>query len=109
MELALCQRYYVKAIKGSYPGSFAAYAFSTGSFTCSVQFPVTMRTIPTTVTFYYAGTANAVVNVGTGGSVSITVAQNWWTADGILGANVSGTPLTAGAAYGFDYIANAEL
>jgi len=109
MELALCQRYYVKAIKGSYPGSFAAYAFSAASFTCSVQFPVTMRAIPTTVTFYYNGTANAVGNISTAGSVSITVSQNWWTADGILGANVSGGPLTIGMSYGFDYIANAEL
>jgi hypothetical protein len=107
-ELALCQRYYAKAVKGSYPGSFAAYAFSTASFTVSLQFPVTMRTTPT-LTYYYNGTANAVGNVGTAGSVSISVAQNWWTADGVLGANVTGGPFTTGASYGFDYTASAEL
>jgi hypothetical protein len=107
-ELQLCQRYYAKAVKGSYPGSFAAYAFSTASFTASLQFPITMRATPT-LTYYYNGTANAVGNVGTAGSVSISVAQNWWTADGVLGANVTGGPFTTGASYGFDYTASAEL
>ena len=107
-ELQMCQRYYSKAIKGSYPGSFAAYAFSGASFTCSVQFPVTMRATPT-FTFYFSGSVNTVGNVGTGGGVSITPAQNWWTADGVLGTNVTGSPLSTGSAYGFDYTANAEL
>ena len=107
-ELALCQRYYSKAIKGSYPGSFAAYAFSGASFTCSVQFPVTMRATPT-FTFYFSGSVNTVGNVGTGVGVSITPAQNWWTADGVLGTNVTGSPLSTGSAYGFDYTASAEL
>jgi hypothetical protein len=107
-ELQLCQRYYSQAVKGSYPGSFAMQAYSGSGATCSLQFPVTMRATPTLLV-YYGGTVNAVGNINTAGSVSITPAQTWWTANGLLGQQPSGSPLTVGMAFGFDYTASAEL
>jgi hypothetical protein len=107
-ELALCQRYYSQAVKGSYPGSFAMQAYSGSGATCSLQFPVTMRATPTLLV-YYSGTVNAVGNINTAGSVSITPAQTWWTANGLLGQQPTGSPLTVGMAFGFDYTASAEL
>jgi hypothetical protein len=107
-ELQLCQRYYSQAVRGAYPGSFALQAYSAAGATCSLQFPVTMRATPT-LFVYYNGTVNAVGNVNTAGSVSITPAQTWWTANGFLGQQPTGSPFTIGMAYGFDYTATAEL
>jgi hypothetical protein len=107
-ELALCQRYYSQAVRGAYPGSFAAQAYSVAGITCSLQFPVTMRATPTLLV-YYNGTVNAVGNINTAGSVSITPNQTWWTANGLLGQQPSGSPFTVGMSYGFDYTASAEL
>jgi hypothetical protein len=107
-ELQLCQRYYSQAVRGGYPGSFAAQAYSTAGMTCSLQFPVTMRATPT-LFVYYSGTVNAVGHLNTAASVSITPAQTWWTANGFLGQQPAGSPFTTGMAYGFDYTASAEL
>jgi hypothetical protein len=107
-ELQLCQRYYSQAIRGTYPGSFAAQAYSVAGLTCSLQFPVTMRATPT-LFVYYLGTVNAVGHLNTAASVSITPAQTWWTANGFLGQQPAGSPFTTGMAYGFDYTASAEL
>jgi len=107
-ELALCQRYYSQAVRGAYPGSFAGQAYSVAGITCSLQFPVTMRATPTLLV-YYNGTVNAVGNINTAGSVSITPGQTWWTANGLLGQQPSGSPFTVGMSYGFDYTASAEL
>jgi hypothetical protein len=107
-ELQLCQRYYSQAVRGAYPGSFAAQAYSVAGITCSLQFPVTMRATPTLLV-YYNGTVNAVGNINTAGSVSITPGQTWWTANGLLGQQPSGSPFTVGMSYGFDYTASAEL
>jgi len=107
-ELALCQRYYTQAIRGSYPSSVGMIAYANNAAVCSCSFPVTMRTTPT-VAIYSNGTINSVYQTSNASLISATPAQTWWTTTGIFGIQPSGTPFTAGQGYGFDYTANAEL
>jgi hypothetical protein len=107
-ELALCQRYYWKATKGSYPEVFHYYARTTTALAGSVSFPTTMRSTPS-LELNTNGSANTVVRVDTAGTVSFTPAQAWWTQNGLAGVYNSSAVLVSGETYGFGIIASAEL
>jgi hypothetical protein len=83
-ELALCQRYYYRLIQGDY--STTGYSVNATSFRASGNYPVTMRTAPTSLE--QSGTASHYTVVGGGQSSKVCSAvptflgsgQNTWQA-----------------------------
>ena len=107
MELARCQRYFIKKYKGSYPYTVGLIAYASNAGVCAEGFPVQMRATPTVTISTSAG--NGYVNATASNiNISATPQQTWWTANGIMGLQPA-SGLTAGQGYGFDYEANAEL
>ena len=83
-ELALCQRYYYRLIQNDY--STTGYSVNAASFRASGNYPVTMRTAPTSLE--QSGTASHYTVVGGGRSSAVCSAvpaflgsgQNTWQA-----------------------------
>jgi hypothetical protein len=104
-ELALCQRYYYRAVPGiSTYGLFEHFGVATSSTTIysSLKLPVTMRTNPSSVDFstlrtfgqttgVYNAISNVTINAGGDGSTSPQLAMLLLTSTG----------LTTNAIYGF--------
>lgn len=108
-ELALCQRYYYKKERLSYPGATIGHATAATNLVAGVDFPVTMRATPTVVIYDREGTSNSIINVGNNTVLGYTPSQVWWTEYGI--ASFTGTSaLTANSVqYGYNFTADAEL
>ncbi len=108
-ELALCQRYYYKKERLSYPGATIGHATAGTNLVAGVDFPVTMRATPTVVIYDREGTSNSIINVGNNTVLGYTPSQVWWTEYGI--ASFTGTSaLTANSVqYGYNFTADIEL
>lgn len=107
-ELALCQRYYYKKERLSYPAASIGHASAGTNLTVNVDFPVTMRSTPTLVIYDREGTSNSIINVGNNTLVGFTPSQVWWTEYGI--ASFTGTnSLSTSTQYGFNFTADIEL
>ena len=108
-ELALCQRYYYKKERLSYPGATIGHATAGTNLVAGVDFPVTMRATPTVVIYDREGTSNSIINVGNNTVLGYTPSQVWWTQNGI--ASFTGTDaLTANSVqYGYNFTADIEL
>jgi hypothetical protein len=108
-ELALCQRYYYKKERLSYPGATIGHATAGPNLVAGVDFPVTMRATPTVVIYDREGTSNSIINVGNNTVLGYTPGQVWWTKYGI--ASFTGTDaLTANSIqYGYNFTADIEL
>ena len=108
-ELSLCQRYYYKKERLSYPGATIGHATAGTNLVAGVDFPVTMRATPTVVIYDREGTSNSIINVGNNTVLGYTPSQVWWTQNGI--ASFTGTDaLTANSVqYGYNFTADIEL
>lgn len=108
-EMALCQRYYYKKERLSYPGATIGHATAGPNLVAGVDFPVTMRATPTVVIYDREGTSNSIINVGNNTVLGYTPSQVWWTEYGI--ASFTGTDaLTANSIqYGYNFTADIEL
>ncbi len=110
-ELALCQRYYQKSFSpavapaqntGSTAGVAAFVAPATVIWDQTVQFDVSMRTIPTVVTYSPNGaSANWLTNVNTPTASISYVGEN--------GITIRATTPNAGYGYSIHWTADAEL
>jgi hypothetical protein len=105
----LCQRYYYKKERLSYPGATIGHATAGPNLVAGVDFPVTMRATPTVVIYDREGTSNSIINVGNNTVLGYTPGQVWWTKYGI--ASFTGTDaLTANSIqYGYNFTADIEL
>ena len=115
-ELLECQRYYNKSWSvGTNPltastliGISYMIAHNNSVGNSPVQFPVTMRTIPTVTIYSYLATADRVstwafADVGTGSTAAGT------STGGIAYIQEAGTAYTAGTTYLYHYTADAEI
>ena len=99
-ELALCQRYYYKTIPGIVIGTFgSSYTTATTSMQAVIQFPVTLRTIPTALE--QTGTAGNYEVVEGGTTTACTAVPTFGTSTtmqvGTVNVN-AGSSLTVGRA-----------
>lgn len=117
-ELALCQRYYCKSyplniaagtayIDGGNPNVISA-SQSPSLFPCNINFPVSMRAMPT-ATIYKPSVANSngkIEGVNQAGELIITSVERDQGGIGLISTSTAGT---GGAIYQFQYTADAEL
>jgi len=115
--LVKCERYFQRSFhtasnsgnSQTYPGTITAIATANNSLDFQVQFRTQLRTAPT-FTFYRAGASGDMYNVDTAGTLSsVSLAQNWFDANGMGGLVASSTPFSTNTRYGFDYDMDAEL
>jgi len=114
-ELRLCQRYYEKnyplgVAPGTNPSTDSiryASAYSTSRL-LGIGFMVRKRAAATVILWSRTGTANKVSNPASGADVGTTVTATGGET-GFTGPSDSGSGFTAGAAYYFNYTADAEI
>jgi hypothetical protein len=118
VELQACQRYYYATSPGNptgaLVGSVADVCFiSTGVFYAGLRFPVAIRTANWTFAIYQNGVQNQFRNSVTGIAVIHTGTLALFGNPNVSGCGgffySSGTELTVGARYDFDYVINGEI
>ena len=108
-ELSLCQRYFYKKERLSYPGATIGVATAGTNLVAGVDFPVTMRGTPSLVIYDRAGTTNSMINVGNNTVFGFTPSQVWWTEYGIASFTGSNSFTANSVQYGYNFKADAEL
>ena len=118
VELALCQRYFYATSPGTPTGGSAGTVadicfLSTGLFNTGLRFPVSMRTANWTLAIYQNGVQNRFRVSATGATVTHTGTLTLFINASVNGCGgfyySSGTELTVGVRYDFDYVVNAEF
>ena len=107
-QLAKCQRYYWDSGVESY-GGCSGIASGKRVLSCNVQFPITMRAVPS-IKIYNGNSENEIRNSNTNAKVPLGTTGKYANQSGLSFLyNGSEDVFEDGAAYDFRVIANAEL